>query len=161
MTQESDIPEKFIRLYRKKVRQFKFSGVSRKEATTEKGQREIMSYLLVNGFIPATKENIALGPKKETYIDAKHLPEDMRKKALDLVNQARKKSTVEEETDLEDHTIDEDSNASPSPESLQGIWISSDGTLFGVKTERSYKATVTDTLDVTFHKPTQLFEQRR
>ncbi len=162
MKKESSISEKFIRLYRQKVRKYKFSGsVSRKAAKTEKGRQEIMRYLLVNGFIPATQENIALGPKDQTYIDAKHLPEDVRKKALDLVNGARETSNADEETDLEDQTIEEETNTTPSPELLQGIWIRNDGTLLGAKTERSYKATVTDTLDVTFKKPAQLFEQKR
>ena len=67
MTQEFAIPEKFIRLYRKKARQFKFS-VSSVDVKTEEGQRKIMCYLLVNGFIPATEENLALGPVEETFI---------------------------------------------------------------------------------------------
>ena len=160
MTEERGIPEKFIRLYRQKVRKYKFSGsVSRKDAKTEKGQHEIMRYLLVNGFIPATEENIALGPNDQTYIDARHLPEELRKTALKLVNRARVTSDLDEEMDVEDQSIEEEAEAK-SQETLQGIYVNSEGTLFGVKTERSYKATVTDTCDVTFNKPTRLFERR-
>lgn len=155
MTQEfAEIPEKFIRLYRKKVRQFKFSGsVSRREATTEKGQREIMRYLLVNGFIPATEKNLALGPTEEIFIDAKHFPENLRAAALKLVNRVPED---EWESDLSEQAIEELGDAKPQ-ETLQGIYINSAGKLFGIKKEKRYEAIVADTLTVTLKKPTQLF----
>lgn len=154
MKQESSIPEKFIRLYRQKARKYKFSdSVSRKDAKTEKGQREIMGYLLVNGFISATEENLALGPQEETFIAAEHLPEHLKKTVLELV------SRVPADSQLDDQYVNEKDGAE-THETLEGAYINSEGRLFGVRKHREYEATVTDILDVTLKRTAHVFDRK-
>lgn len=125
------VSQRHLDLYLQKAKEHKFKPG---DVGTAEGQREAMRYLLVNGFIPATPENLKTVGDKELYIEAGLLPKDMVKKVYD--------DTVSKEDKWEFEEEYEDEELKVISTNIEGIWIK-DGKPTGAKMQRKREIRVT------------------
>jgi len=125
------VSQKHLDLYLQKAKKYRFKP---EDVGTAEGQREAMRYLLVNGFIPATPENLKTVGDKEFYMEASLLPKDMVKDTYDdAVSKEDKWEFDEEYEDEELKVISTD---------IEGIWVK-DGKPTGAKIRRKREIRVT------------------
>jgi len=131
-----ELPPKFAKLYLKAASKFRFKAG---DMTSEKGKREVVRYLLVNGLIPFTRTNIQMGPTEEFLVDGECLPAELKKRLLKVETD---EEYTEEETMTEEYVEYEDGE-DVEPPSILGIYINASGEITGVKKERVRRAIVT------------------
>lgn len=96
----------YFEMYQEKVKEYKFHD------THIPG---IIRYLMVNGHIPVTEEHLDLMGDVDFHIDAKYLPENMRKGLEEHYLKDPWAGEYEEETELEHHET--------KSHSLEGVWF--------------------------------------
>ena len=108
--------------------------------------RGIIRYLLVNGLIESTPEHLAIMGDTEFYLDARHIPEDVKKQALEFYEKNPENADYSEEVEIEEIEI--------HGHKLEGGWFS-DGNM------NSFRVCVSRTVKVetTYHIHTQEEEQ--
>jgi len=124
----------YFQMYLEKVNEIGFS---------EPHIAGIVRYLLVNGHIEATPENLALMGDTEFYLDAEHMPEQLKKQALEHYENFPENADFDEELEIEEIEI--------HGHKLEGAWICN-GNMTG------FKVCVTRTVKVestyNCHEPT-------
>jgi len=125
------VSQRHLDLYLQKAEEHKFKP---EDVGTVEGQREAMRYLLVNGLIPATPENLKTVGDKEFYMEASLLPKETVKKIYDDTMSKEDKWEFDEEYEDEElRVISTD---------IEGIWIK-DGKPTGAKIQRKREVRVT------------------
>lgn len=128
------LPKEFIKKYRAAAKKYKLGG-AKIPPETEDDAREITRYLLVNGHILITPENLAMGPKHEFYLDVDGCP-DFLKEQCDQIMTHEDVEWTQEDDPEEDNVRDE-----KTPEVI-GVWIQ-EGKVNSVKVRTRYTADIT------------------
>jgi len=113
--------QEYLELYLEKTKQFNFKPG---DVTKEEEQREIMRYLMVNGWIPFNAENVAEATKEEFYIDFEHLPKELASQVKKGAKDTRDDWEYGEDEDM-DHIADIDWW-------VDGVWVK-DGKITNAK----------------------------
>lgn len=126
------LPQEYLELYLAKAAKFRFEP---ENITTEAGQEQAARYLLTNGFIPLTKDNVAL-INEEFYIDAKLLPKALEAFVLNRAKAEQREWEADEEDEEEELKI--------LREYIYGVWVK-EGKITGAKVVQEREIRVSTT----------------